>query len=400
MNNAEIKLNIMQQDSLPVPNDTALTNLYALVQHITQKITESGGWLPFDRHMELTLYTPGLGYYSSGTVKFGRSPDDGSDFITAPELTPLFTQTLARPISEILSATRTRHIVEFGAGTGKLAAVLLRTLDVLGVKCTRYTIVELSSELREKQREYIAKTARKFIRCVQWVDTLPGQVDGVIIGNEVLDAMPVRLFARRDGLWYERGVAMTDSRFVFADRPLSGTTQPAALAYVPGQHDYVTETHEAAAAFVHTVCSVLSRGVVLFIDYGFPAAEYYHPQRTEGTLMCHYRHRAHSNPFLYPGLQDITAHVQFSAIKQAALEAGALLLGYTSQAHFLINAGITDLLAQLDPSDSVRFLPQANAVQKLLSEAEMGELFKVIAFYRGFDARLSAFEGGDRSHTL
>ncbi|UDG82705.1 class I SAM-dependent methyltransferase [Candidatus Vallotia lariciata] len=396
-----MQINITQRYGLPIPNDTALEHMCSLVRYIIQHIDVSGGWMPFDRYMKLALYASGLGYYSNSTVKFGHSPDDGSDFITASELTPLFAQTFAKPVAEILNATNTSHVVEFGAGTGKFASVLLRTLDELGIECTRYTIIELSDTLRERQHKYIAETAERFIPCVQWVNTIPERVDGVIVGNEVLDAMPVRIFARQDSLWYERGVSVIDaSRFVFADRPLIPALIPATLAYVPNEHDYVTETHEAATKFVYTVCSALGRGAALFVDYGFPAAEYYHPQRTEGTLMCHYQHHAHSDPFLYPGLQDITAHVQFSAIKQAARIAGAHLLGYTSQAHFLINAGITDLLMQLDPTDSVRFLPKANIVQKLLSESEMGELFKVIAFCRGFDARLAAFKGGDRSHTL
>ncbi|KAG0164701.1 hypothetical protein DFQ30_009490 [Apophysomyces sp. BC1015] len=399
--NAAMKPNSAQPDSLPVPDDIAFAHSRALAQRIAEEIAAAGGWLPFDRYMELALYAPALGYYSGGSVKFGRGPDDGSDFVTAPELSPLFAQVFARPVADVLDATGTRHVVEFGAGTGKFAAGLLRKLDTLGVGCARYTIVELSGELRERQRAILVQTAPELAACVEWVDAMPPRVDGVIVGNEVLDAMPVRLFARLGGLWHERGVAVADaSRFVFADRPLAAAAVPAALASVPGQHDYVTETHDAAAAFVHTVCSVLCHGAAMFVDYGFPGAEYYHPQRSDGTLMCHYRHRAHGDPFLYPGLQDITAHVQFSAIGQAAHDAGAHLLGYTSQARFLVNAGMTDALAQLDPADPARFLPAANAVQKLLSEAEMGELFKVIAFRRGFDAALGAFERGDRSHML
>lgn len=389
------------QSILPVPDDTALAHSRALTQRIAEALAAAGGWLPFDRYMELALYTPGLGYYSGQSVKFGRGPDDGSDFITAPELSPLFAQTFARPVAEVLDATATRHVVEFGAGTGKFAAGLLCTLHALGVECSRYTIVELSSELRERQRATLAQMVPEFASRVEWADEMPGRVDGVMVGNEVLDAMPVRRFARVGGVWHERGVAAADTdRFVFADRPLVASAVPAVLASLPGHHDYVTETHEAAAAFVRTVCSVLGHGAVLFVDYGFPGAEYYHPQRNDGTLMCHFRHRAHGDPFLYPGLQDVTAHVQFSALEEAAHEAGAHLLGYTSQARFLMNAGITDLLTQLDPADPTRFLPAANAVQKLLSEAEMGELFKVIGFCRGFDGALSAFERGDRSHTL
>ncbi|UDG81830.1 class I SAM-dependent methyltransferase [Candidatus Vallotia cooleyia] len=396
-----MKLNATRCDSLPILNNTALLNQRTLAQHIARKITSAGGWLSFARYMELALYTPGVGYYTGGSIKFGHSPKDGSDFITAPELSPLFAQAFAKPIAEILNATSTHHVVELGAGTGKFAAGLLRALDTLGVRCLRYTIIELSGELRARQHKYIAKAAQQFSSCVEWVDALPNRVDGVIIGNEVLDAMPVRLFARQDGLWHERGVTVADTcHFTFAHRPLDTIDMPPELAYVHGHHNYVTETHEAASQFVYTVCAALSCGAALFVDYGFPAAEYYHPQRTEGTLMCHYRHRTHGNPFLYLGLQDITAHVQFSAIEQAAHDAGANLLGYTSQSNFLMNAGITDLLAQLDPADPARFLPEANAIHKILSEAEMGELFKVIAFCRGFDAELGAFEVGDRSHML
>jgi SAM-dependent MidA family methyltransferase len=227
----------------------------------------------------------------------------------------------------------------------------------------------------------------------------------VVIGNEVLDAMPVRLFAHSEGAWHERGVVWRDEAFAFDDRLVSAATDLALLEEIDAtretaSEDYVTETHEAARAFTRTICTMLARGAILLIDYGFPAGEYYHGQRVQGTLMCHYRHRAHGDPFLYPGLQDITAHVEFTGIAEAGVETGADLLGFTSQARFLMNAGITDVLGEIDPADTARFLPAANAVQKLLSEAEMGELFKVIAFSRGLDDTLRAFSSGDRSHTL
>jgi SAM-dependent MidA family methyltransferase len=237
---------------------------------------------------------------------------------------------------------------------------------------------------------------------VRWLDALPEQFDGVVIGNEVLDAMPVRLFARIDGEWHERGVAFGDGALRFEDRRVQSTQDTLFLSdlEIAGDGDYVTETHQAALAFTRTVCTMLARGAVFLIDYGFPRHEYYHAQRTQGTLMCHYRHRAHGDPFLYPGLQDITAHVEFTGIAEAGVDTGADLLGYTSQARFLMNAGVTEALSAIDPSDIPRFLPAANAVQKLLSEAEMGELFKVIAFSRGIDDTLDAFARGDRSHTL
>lgn len=397
--------------SLPVPGADALAQSDALLARIRDEIAASGGWIAFDRYMERALYEPGLGYYSGGARKFGLRAEDGSDFITAPELSPLFAATLARPIAQALAASGTRALIEFGAGTGKLASSIILALDALGVPFDRYFIVELSGELRERQRETIAALAGPLAERVEWLDALPGQFEGVALGNEVLDAMPVRLFARRAGQWHERGVTRNpDGMLAFEDRPFAedgsaGATQQAALlaridAATGTGFDYVTETHAAAYAFTQTVCTMLTRGAAFFIDYGFPRHEYYHPQRAQGTLMCHYRHRAHDDPFLYPGLQDITTHVEFTGIFEAGVEAGADLLGYTTQARFLMNAGITDALAELDPADTKRFLPAASAVQKLLSEAEMGELFKVVAFSRGIDDTLDAFARGDRSHTL
>jgi SAM-dependent MidA family methyltransferase len=386
--------------SLPAPDPSALGASEALVAQIRGEIAAGGGWLPFSRYMEHALYAPGLGYYSGGAVKFGRRPEDGSDFVTAPELSPLFAATLARPLAQALAASGTRDVMEFGAGTGKLAAGLLNALDALGTQFDSYSIVDLSGELRARQRETIDAQAGALAARVRWLDALPERFEGVVIGNEVLDAMPVRLFAHKEGVWRERGVAFEDGALAFEDRPIVAPADAAFVAALEVDGDYVTERHEAGIAFTRTICTMLARGAAFFIDYGFPRHEYYHAQRAQGTLMCHYRHRAHGDPFVYPGLQDITAHVEFTAVAEAGVGAGADLLGYTSQARFLLNAGITDALAELDPNDVARFLPAANAVQKLLSEAEMGELFKVIAFSRGIDGTLDAFASGDRSHTL
>ncbi len=350
--------------------------------------------------MERALYAPGLGYYSGGAIKFGRRAEDGSDFVTAPELSPLFAATLAQPVAEALVASGTRHVMEFGAGTGKLAAGLLNALAAQGTAFETYSIVDLSGELRERQHETIEAEAPELAARVRWLDALPAQFEGVVIGNEVLDAMPVRLFARADGAWRERGVTWRDGALAFDDRPVGDSQDAAFLASIEVDGEYVTETHEAAFAFTRTICTMLVRGAAFFIDYGFPRHEYYHEQRAQGTLMCHYRHRAHADPFVYPGLQDITAHVEFTGVAEAGVETGADLLGYASQARFLLNSGITEALAGIDPSDVRRFLPAANAVQKLLSEAEMGELFKVIAFSRGIEEGIAAFARGDRSHSL
>jgi SAM-dependent MidA family methyltransferase len=391
-----------QPDSLPAPGPTALAQSEALVSQIRAEIAANGGWIPFDRYMERALYAPGLGYYSGGAIKFGRRAEDGSDFVTAPELSPLFAETLARPIGQALAMSGTRHVMEFGAGTGKLASGLLNALAELGAQFDTYSIVDLSGELRERQRQTIEALAPGMAARVRWLDALPESFEGVVIGNEVLDAMPVRLFARSGGQWHERGVAWQNGALGFEDRAVASEGDAAfpRQLEIEGDGDYVTETHEAALAFTRTVCTMLARGAVLLIDYGFPRHEYYHAQRAQGTLMCHYRHRAHGDPFLFPGLQDITAHVEFTGIAEAGVDTGADLLGYTSQARFLMNAGITDVLGSIDPSDIPNFLPAANAVQKLLSEAEMGELFKVIAFSRGIDGTLDAFARGDRSHTL
>ncbi|CAB3760804.1 class I SAM-dependent methyltransferase [Paraburkholderia humisilvae] len=389
-----------QPDSLPAPDAAALAQSAALIELIRADLDAAGGWLPFDRYMDRALYAPHLGYYSGGAVKFGRRAEDGSDFITAPELSPLFAATLARPVAQALEASGTRDVIEFGAGTGRLAAGLLKALDAHRAPLDSYSIVDLSGELRERQQAMLAEAVPALVARVRWLHALPAEFAGVVIGNEVLDAMPVRLFAHMHGTWRERGVVHRDGAFAFEDRALQSTHDAAFLDEIEAGGDYVTETHEAACAFTRTICRMLTRGAAFFIDYGFPRHEYYHGQRTQGTLMCHYRHRAHGDPFLYPGLQDITAHVEFTGIAEAGVDTGADLLGYTSQARFLMNAGMTDALAEFDPADAARFLPAANAVHKLLSEAEMGELFKVIAFSRGIDGTLDAFERGDRSHTL
>lgn len=271
------------------------------------------------------------------------------------------------------------------------------------VAVERYDIVDLSGELRARQQQ----TLRDFPE-VRWLDRMPDAFSGVVIGNEVLDAMPVNLVVHTASGWVERGVALRDGTdFIFEDRPCD----PALAAQIPDQAslppDYLTEVHPVAAGFMRSLGAMLAAGqreegrggVALLIDYGFPAHEYYHPQRRQGTLMCHYRHHAHPDPFYLPGLQDVTAHVDFTSMAVAAADAGLDLLGYTSQAAFLLGAGIGDLLLRTSPEDPMRYLPQANAMQKLISPAEMGELFKVLAVGTGAELP-DALLRGDRSHRL
>ena len=358
----------------------------ALRRLIREAIARNGGWLPFDRFMALALYAPGLGYYTNTGRKFGMLPQSGSDFVTAPELSPLFGAALARQAAQALAASGTREVWEFGAGSGALAAQLL---GALGDSIERYTIVDLSGVLRERQQQRLEAFAPK----VRWVDELPAELSGVIIGNEVLDAMPVQLL-RFDGTqWHERGVVLEGESFAWSDHPTTHTP-PGEASFPPGA---ITETHAQAEAFIATLADRLQRGAALFIDYGFPRAEYQHPQRLLGTLMCHRAHQADTDPLVDVGQKDITAHVDFTGIALAAQDAGFDVIGYTSQAHFLINCGIVELLRGAD-------VPTSANTQKLLMEHEMGELFKVIALAKGCDERFAqeaiGFVHGDRTHTL
>ncbi|MES2101345.1 MAG: SAM-dependent methyltransferase [Pseudomonadota bacterium] len=358
----------------------------ALPKLIHAAIARDGGWLPFDRFMALALYAPGLGYYANHGRKFGTLPQSGSDFVTAPELSPLFGRALARQLAQALQASDTHEVWEFGAGSGALAQQLL---DALGDQVERYTIVDLSGTLRERQRERLAAFGDR----VRWVDELPAQIAGVIVGNEVLDAMPVQLLHFDGVQWFERGVVAQGAGFAWSDRP-TARKPPFDGPFAPGA---VTETHQQAEAFIATLAERLTRGAAFFIDYGFPEAEYYHPQRDGGTLMCHRAHLADTDPLVDIGIKDITAHVNFTGIALAAQNAGLDVLGYTTQAHFLINCGVMLMFEGAD-------LRTIANTQKLLTEHEMGELFKVIAFAKGCDAAFNAeplgFSGGDRTHTL
>lgn len=380
---------------LPQPDAAAREHGERVTARIREDIERSGGWISFARYMELALYSPGLGYYVAGAAKLGEP----GDFITAPELSPLFGATLASQVGEILSQTG-GMVMELGAGSGRLAADLLAALQEQGRLPGRYLILEISPDLARRQRETLEKRVPDLIDRVEWIDALPQVFSGVILANEVLDALPIHMLAwRQEGVW-ERGVSLEQSAFVWSERCLQrGALQDAALA-IAVQAPYLSEVSLAVPALAGALAACMERGALMFIDYGFGRGEYYHPQRVQGTLMCHYRHRAHGDPFFLPGLQDITAHVDFTAVAEAGLGAGLNLLGYTTQAQFLVNAGITRLLEQNSPERPGTYLPAVAAVQKLLSPAEMGELFKVIALGRGVEIALTGFAEGDKSRLL
>ena len=348
----------------------------ALQSRIEAAIRAGGGWIAFERYMQIALHEPGLGYYAGGACKFGA----GGDFVTAPELGALFGRTLARQLNALAGP-----ILELGAGSGALAAVLL------GERPGPYYILETSAELRARQKDRLGSA-------VIFLERLPERFSGIVIANEVVDAMPVHAVAWTDQGIMERGVALEEG-LRWRSRPARGALLEAArrLQVTP---PYESEINLLASAWLRSLAAALEQGLILIIDYGFPRQEYYHPQRAAGTLMCHHRHQAHADPFSRPGDEDLTAHVDFSALAEAGVAAGLELLGYTSQAQFLVNCGITEVLDEANVESALHYAPLAAQAQKLLSPAEMGELFKVLALGRGVPRPLLGFARGDRSHTL
>jgi len=366
----------------------------AMLERVHKAILAAQGWLPFDQFMAMALYEPGLGYYANQQPKFGTMPQSGSDFVTAPELSPLFGAALAQQVAEALKATGTDEVWEFGAGSGALAHQLLSELKRLGCPIKRYNIMDLSSTLKARQQAKLAEFGKQ----VQWLSQWPDTLQGVVVGNEVLDAMPVKLLNRIQGVWHERGVVVADvathpDGLAWEDRPteLKPPLEPS------GDHDYLTEIQPQGEAFVASLAERLlaseKGGAAFFMDYGFPESEFFHPERHMGTVMCHQAHKADANPLAAVGLKDITAHVNFTGIALAGQEAGLQVLGYTSQARFLLNLGLAERMSEAP-------LPERAQAMKLISEHEMGELFKVVGFATHDHWQAQGFAAGDRSHRL
>lgn len=384
--------------SLPSPSFDALQHSQQLIALIKSKMIAQAGWLSFYDYMQLALYAPSLGYYAAGMQKFGA----GGDFTTAPEMSPMFAKTCAQVAAPVLLETKA-DMLELGAGTGQLALHTLMTLAEKNALPQHYYILEVSNHLRQVQKETLLKLPESIVKRVQWLESLPDVFEGFIIANEVLDAIPVHLIHRKNGDIFERGVKVVDEELQWDDRPLTPETNPAlyteAIALELPDH-YTTEICLAAKGLMTSLGKMLQKGAILMIDYGFSAQTYYHPQRHEGTLMCHYQQYAHADPLINVGLQDITAHVNFTQVAQAAVDAGLEMTGFSNQATFLINAGILALMEQVNPANVTQYAPMASAVQKLLSPAEMGELFNVIMFQKNLDIDVIGFQHGDRTHTL
>lgn len=381
--------------SLPLPSDEAQEHSNKLCELIHHEIAIQGGWIPFSRFMELALYAPGLGYYSAGACKFG---EDG-DFVTAPEISSLFGYALARQVADIMTQSAP-CILELGAGSGKLASDVLGELERMNCLPQRYDILEVSADLRDRQKIFLQERAPHLAERVHWLDALPEKISGAVIANEVLDALPVHLLRWIDGGIYERGVKSDGTNFSWQEQPSENSALLEAAQTISVPDNYLSEISLSSKGLIISLCESLQQGALLFIDYGFGAGEYYHIQRSEGTLMCHYRHHVHDDPFFLPGLQDITAHVDFTAVTQSAINSNVFLLGYTTQAHFLINCGVTDFLAESNPEKLRDYLSLTTQLQKLTSPAEMGELFKVIALGKGLEQPLRGFARGDLSRLL
>ncbi|WP_440996371.1 class I SAM-dependent methyltransferase [Arhodomonas sp. SL1] len=386
----------------PLPDPDARAHSEALVRRIVAAIEEAGGAIGFDRFMAMALYEPGLGYYSAGQARFGA----GGDYTTAPLTSALFSRTLAHQCSEVLAVTG-GDILEFGAGTGRMAADLLTELAALGRLPERYRILEVSATLRAEQATALAKALPADVyRRVEWLDGLPGNpFNGVILANEVLDAMPVRRFQTgSDGPW-ELGVThrggTLEYTLIAADETLRRAVQAIeADLGAPLPEGYTSEYCPGVGGWMAALSGCLDRGTALLIDYGYPRREYYHPQRSMGTLLCHYRHRAHDDALWYPGLQDITASVDFTAVGRAAMDTGLDLLGFTTQAHFLLGAGLPALLEAEMAADAESGAILAQQAKTLMMPAGMGERFKVLAAGRGMDSALSGFRIAEQGGRL
>ncbi len=392
-----------------MPETDAREHSALVSRNIRRRIVEAGGWIDFADYMDLALYAPGLGYYSAGAQKFGES----GDFVTAPEISPLFARCLARTlVDQAVGGSRWPSILELGAGTGSMAAGILQTLQRLNALPERYLILEVSADLRQRQQHLIAERVPDLIERVTWLDALPSTpIEGAIIANEVLDALPVTRFVIDENNHAQMlGVKIVEPGFAESRRPPTAEFQSQIQA-VAGRHaaawpnGYTSEFCPAMDGLIGSLSTLLQRGLILLIDYGFSQQDYYRPERSSGTLSCHYRHRMHADPFFYPGLQDITAWVDFTRVADVASVAGLDVLGFTTQAHFLLAAGIQEEFALLSESaesaaDSRLQHQIASGLKTLMMPGQMGETFKVMALGRGMPRGPDAVCAKDLLHLL
>ena len=397
------RINDLARDlRLPAPAEHALEHSQQLTGLIREQIEKNGGNISFERYMEMALYEPGWGYYSAGASRFGPS----GDFITAPHVSPLFSRCVARQCAQVLSSTSSGDILEIGAGSGVMAKDILLELDSVDALPNRYLILETSADLRMRQQELFTSHIPHLLPRIQWLDSLPVEpISGVIIANEVVDALPVKRVVLDKGLFHELCVGHDGDEFYWIETP-PGDLLSASLEQIannlqaPLPEPYATEVNLRVTAWIRSISETLQQGVMLLIDYGYPQHEYYHPQRDEGTLLCHYRHRSHDDPFLYPGLQDITASVDFTALARAALDNEMQVAGYTSQAHFLIGCGLAEIAPGFQTGEDFPDPAVSGQIKRLTLPGEMGERFKAIAFCRDYTENLIGFRFMDQQERL
>ncbi len=386
--------------NLPLPDAESLARSDTLKARILAAIRQNGP-MPFSEYMQRALYTPGLGYYSGPAPKLGAE----GDFVTAPERSPLFGQCLARQVAEVLDALSGGHLLEFGAGSGRLARDLLRTLAELDALPERYQIMEVSGELAERQRAFLqAELPPELFARVEWLAHLPApDWRGVIVANEVLDAMPVERLRLTPDSAVRLGVDEQDGELAECELPITDATLQRVADGLrplvqPDRHGYVAEVNLNIHPWLKSLADFVEQGAVLLIDYGFAQQELYQPARSKGSLRCFYQHRVHDNPLLWPGLQDITAHVDFTEVAESGFDAGFRVAGFTTQAHFLMSTGLLESV----PTDLpvVEQLRLAQEIKTLTLPDEMGEVFKVMALTRGIDRPLMGFQLADLRHTL
>ncbi|MHB1949458.1 MAG: class I SAM-dependent methyltransferase [Gammaproteobacteria bacterium] len=385
--------------TLPIPDHNALSTSEKLIELIRQEIDNAGGVLSFARFMELALYAPGLGYYTAGTHKFGQA----GDFVTAPEITPLFAQCLARQCQPIFAKLGTGDLLELGAGSGKFAKDFLLESEKLNCLPQHYYILEVSAELRERQKQLLIQHCPHLIERIIWLDTLPSDFCGVIFANEVMDAMPVHCFQITNTAVKERCVRWDNDHFVWH---LSSPTSPElSTRFIELQQEfslpngYQSEINLMIKPWIASLAETLKKGVIFLFDYGYDRREYYRPDRHQGTLKCFYGHHHHNNPFVYIGLQDITAHIDFTTVVASAVTQGLSLAGYSTQAAFLLSCGLVELAATKTLSVTEQY-QQSQAIKMLTLPSEMGELIKVMGLAKELDIPLIGFSLQDRRRDL
>lgn len=386
---------------LPAPDPIAQTHSTQLTNTIRQEIQRADGFISFARFMKLALYAPGLGYYSAGQPKFGKE----GDFVTAPEISPLFSHCVAVQCQQILCELEYGDILELGAGSGVFAKDLLLELERLNSLPNHYYILEISADLRTRQHNLLTQYCPHLLTRISWLETLPEKaIDGIIIGNEVLDALPVHCFRIDDSKIKERCVTWDQDHFAWQ---YTEPTTPDLIQHTESliqeyglTNNYESEVNLMLPAWINAIASSLNKGIILLFDYGYGRAEYYHPERNRGTLMCYYQHHRHDDPFKLIGLQDITTHVDFTTVAENACDSGCTLAGYSIQAAFLLNCGLLELAQEKINMTSVEKINQTQAIKKLTLPSEMGELIKVMALSKNYAKSLRGFSLPDRRRDL